>query len=67
MFQSPVARQQLSVTVRHPHNSTYPLRRGTPRTIHYQAPVSPVDYETANSWVGFELGVAYRVNFSLRK
>ena len=34
---------------------------------HYQAPVAPVDYETANSWVGFELGVAYRVNFSLRK
>jgi hypothetical protein len=36
-------------------------------TIHYQAPVATADYETANSWVGFELGVAYHVNFSLRK
>lgn len=41
--------------------------QGYSRTIHYQAPVSPVNYETAKSWVGFELGVAYRVNFSLRK
>jgi hypothetical protein len=35
--------------------------------IQYQAPVSPTDFETMRSWVGFELGVAYRVNFSLRK
>jgi hypothetical protein len=41
--------------------------QGYSGSIHYQAPVSPVNYETANSWVGFELGVAYHVNFSLRK
>ena len=41
--------------------------QGYSGSIHYQAPVSPVDYETANSWVGFELGVAYGINFSLRK
>ena len=41
--------------------------QGYSGSTHYQAPVSPVDYKTANSWVGFELGVAYGINFSLRK
>jgi hypothetical protein len=41
--------------------------QGYSRTTHYQAPIAPMDYETANSWVGFELGVAYGINFSLRK
>ncbi|HMG89923.1 MAG TPA: STN domain-containing protein [Chryseolinea sp.] len=41
--------------------------QGYTNSVHYSAPATPADYETANSWVGFELGVAYRVNFSLRK
>ena len=41
--------------------------QGYSRTIQYQAAATPLDYETLHSWVGFELGVAYRVNFSLRK
>jgi hypothetical protein len=66
--------------VREPSSSTTAIRyrqaptqqylsptQGYSGTIHYQAPVAPMDYETANSWVGFELGVAYRVNFSLHK
>lgn len=40
--------------------------QGYTQTIQYRA-VQPMDYETINSWVGFELGVAYRVNFSLHK
>jgi hypothetical protein len=63
-----------------PNNSTVTIRyrqapaqqylspsQGYTSVVHYSAPVTPVDYKTANSWVGFELGVAYRVNFSLRK
>ena len=59
-----------TVTVRYRQTPTQPYlspTSGYTRTIHAQAPVSPVNYETANSWVGFELGVAYRVNFSLPK
>lgn len=41
--------------------------QGYTRTIQYQTVATPTDYETINSWVGFELGVAYRVNFSLGK
>lgn len=33
----------------------------------YPTSVAPADYQTGRNWVGFELGVAYRVNFSLRK
>lgn len=35
--------------------------------VQHQSFTTPGDYQTTNSWVGFELGVAYRVNFSLRK
>jgi hypothetical protein len=41
--------------------------QGYTYSTQYQATVTPTDYETTHNWVGFELGVAYRVNFSLRK
>ncbi len=59
-----------TIAIRYRQAPTQPYlspTQGYSRTLNYQAPVAPVDYETANSWVGFELGVAYRVNFSLRK
>jgi hypothetical protein len=59
-----------SVTVRYrpaPTQQYLSPSQGYTRTIQYQAIATPMDYETINSWFGFELGVAYRVNFSLRK
>ena len=41
--------------------------QGYTYNIQYQVISTPADSETSNNWVGFELGVAYRVNFSLRK
>jgi hypothetical protein len=41
--------------------------QGYTSAVNYPVPVTPADYKTANYWVGFELAVAYRVNFSLRK
>ena len=41
--------------------------QGNTRTVQYQSVTAPVDYDTVNTWVGFEVGVVYRVNFSLRK
>jgi len=57
-----------SVTVRYrpaPTQQYLSPSQGYTRT--YQAVAAPMDYETLHSWVGFELGVSYRVNFSLRK
>jgi hypothetical protein len=59
-----------SVTVRYrqaPTQQYLSLSQGYTSAVRYAAPVTPSNYETTNSWVGFELGVAYRVNFSLRK
>jgi hypothetical protein len=59
-----------SVTVRYrpaPTQQYLSPSQGYTRTITYQAVATPMDYEARNSWVGFELGVAYRVNFSLHK
>jgi hypothetical protein len=41
--------------------------QGYTQTFYYQSVATPMDYKTLESWVGFELGVAYRVNFSLRR
>ena len=41
--------------------------QGYTRVVQYQSLATPADYETLDTWVGFELGVAYRVNFSLHK
>jgi hypothetical protein len=59
-----------SVTVRYrqaPTQQYLSPSQGYTSAVRYAAPVTPSNYETTNSWVGFELGVAYRVNFSLRK
>jgi len=40
---------------------------GYSSTAHYQAASPLPKYETGKFWVGFEAGVAYRINFSLRK
>lgn len=58
-----------STTIRYRATPTQPYlspSQGYTNTVQYAA-VAPTDYESANSWVGFELGVAYRINFSLRK
>ena len=41
--------------------------QGYTHTIQYPVLATPADYMASTTWVGFELGVAYRVNFSLRK
>ena len=59
-----------SITVRYrpaPTQQYLSPSQGYTQTNHYQALYTPMDYETTKSWVGFELGVAYRINFSLRK
>ena len=44
-----------------------PSQGYTTPTTQYPTSVTPADYHTGRNWVGFELGVAYRANFSLRK
>jgi len=40
---------------------------GYSSSTHYQASSPSANYEMGKFWVGFEAGVAYRINFSLRK
>ena len=56
------------VRSRDPHQYYMPLPQiGYTEIIFVHAPKTVKEYKTTKSWVGFEAGIAYRVNFSIRK